>query len=137
MTGGDEGEGETNITITPTLALPRQGGGRFSAQQLRDPAQYRAKDRPYHDANGGHAKDTHHSSYDYRGPHKNGALKGLAKQMRKDCYCSKTSEVEPGRKPDRQKRNRPYRRSDVPSHSKRWSHPTTSLFKSSVCLFGI
>ncbi|MBI5196069.1 MAG: hypothetical protein HZA10_07080 [Nitrospirae bacterium] len=29
LTGGDEGEGGNSILITPTLALPRQGGGKY------------------------------------------------------------------------------------------------------------
>jgi len=29
LRGGDEGEGEKNILITPTLALPPQGGGKY------------------------------------------------------------------------------------------------------------
>ena len=29
MTGGDEGEGAKLVSITPTLTLPRQGGGKY------------------------------------------------------------------------------------------------------------
>jgi len=29
LTGGDEGEGAQLVSITPTLTLPRQGGGKY------------------------------------------------------------------------------------------------------------